>query len=69
MPNMEMTVYCKLCKKPTKISVDIDGFRAWLRGELIQNALPDTPAGVRELLVSRVCEPCFDKMFAEEDNG
>ena len=34
---------------------------------LIQNAMPNLSADDRELLISGICGPCFDKMFPPEE--
>jgi hypothetical protein len=31
--------------------------------------LPDPPASLREMLITRICPTCFAKLFAEEDTG
>ena len=64
----EYTVVCMVCKQPTKIKIDPQQLRKWTSGERsIQAALPSLTAGERELLISKICEPCYDKMFEGED--
>lgn len=67
MPQMKLTKHCRICKKGIELSVDVDGFRQWIRGALIQNALPDNTSDERELLVSGTCGTCFTRMFEECD--
>ncbi len=69
MPQMNLTKQCKFCKQLKQISVDVDGFRRWLRGDLIQVALPNSSADDRELLQSGTCGPCYDKLFAEVEDA
>jgi len=60
-----ITRTCLSCKKDISIWVPLDGFRKWQHGELIQNAMPNVPAGDRELLISGFCSTCFDNLFGE----
>jgi hypothetical protein len=41
--------------------------KRWEGGELIQDAMPYLSAGERELLISGICETCFDKIFGSEE--
>lgn len=64
-----MLVKCLICKTPHDIDVTEEQVAAWKNGTLIQSAMPDVPAPLRELLISGVCPVCWDKMFAEPDEG
>jgi len=59
------TVYvtCPFCGDTTKVVVDADGYREWENGELVQVALPNLSADDREVLISGICPPCWDKQF------
>jgi len=61
-----MTVTCRICNQEIPVSATAEQIAAWRAGELIQRAMPDVPADERELLISGVCGPCFDKLFPEE---
>ena len=61
-------VRCKCCGQETPVSVDLEDLGAWKRGEkLVQNAFPYLSASKRELLMTRICPDCWDKMFAQYD--
>ena len=61
-------VRCKYCGQETPVSVDLEDLGAWKRGEkLVQNAFPYLTASKRELLMTRICPDCLDKMFAQYD--
>lgn len=57
---------CRICKKVHQLELPRAGYIAWQQGEYIQKALGHLSADGRELLISGVCGPCFDKMFPEE---
>ncbi len=61
-PTKAMNIQCMMCRERIVITVPSEGYRAWQEGALIQDAMPDTPVGVRELLISKVCSPCFDSL-------
>jgi len=58
---------CKRCERNFMIRVPEVGFRRWQQGELIQNAMPCLSDNDRELLISSICESCFDEIFEQED--
>ena len=61
-------VRCKCCGQETPVSVNLEDLGAWKRGEkLVQNAFPYLSASKRELLMTRICPDCWDKMFAQYD--
>ena len=63
-----LKVRCKCCGQETPVSVDLEDLGAWQRGEkLVQNAFPYPSASKRELLRTRICPDCWDKMFARYD--
>lgn len=68
---MEMMVVnkvCSMCGGFHSIVVDYDGYRKWKAGEgLIQDLLKENTDGERELLISGVCENCFDELFSFEE--
>ena len=66
---VNIRVRCKCCGKESKISVDLEDLGAWQRGEkLSQNAFPYLSVPKRELLLTKTCSDCWDKMFAQYDN-
>lgn len=56
-------VRCRLCKVEHTVICDGAALRRWQQGELIQRAFPEMDSGTRELLISRTCETCWDRMF------
>ena len=65
---IEVEVQCVMCKKTHIVKVPKDGYRKWLNGALIQNAMPEVPPAERELLISNICGTCFDQMFGEQED-
>ena len=60
-------VVCRMCGEIHPIEVDLEGYQQWKAGALIQNALPTLSAGERELLISKTCDDCWNKIFPEND--
>lgn len=61
----ETEVTCNMCKTTKVIVVPKDGYKRWISGECIQNAMPSVKAEDRELLISGICGKCFDSLFEE----
>lgn len=57
-------IECGDCGKVFPITMTQEGYEAWIMGELIQRALPEVSIEDRELLISRTCGKCFDKLFS-----
>jgi hypothetical protein len=64
---MKIMIHCIECKEPVEFEVDEEGLADWHAGILIQHALPELEAPLREMLITQICPKCFDKLFAEED--
>lgn len=60
---VEISCVCAICGKGRTVKVSKVGYDRWLKGELIQNALPELSVDDRELLMSGICGECFDKIF------
>ena len=58
---------CTFCHNLHTIIVDEMNYRMWKEGELIQNAFPDMPAEIREILISGTDNDCWNQMFPDED--
>lgn len=56
-------VSCKNCLKTFVLKVNKADLFAWIRGTLIQKALPYLTADERELLISETCGECWEKLF------
>ena len=61
--NTTMNLQCVHCDKTHQISVNYEDVQAWKNGALIQDVMSYLNADQRELLISKTCGPCFDKMF------
>lgn len=58
---------CSCCHKRVTVTIPLEGYLLWRNGlRHIQDAMPQVPAGIRELLKSGICEECFDHMFKED---
>jgi hypothetical protein len=62
----EVLILCRKCEQVKRVEVTRNQISTWASGGLIQVVMPHLTAGDRELLVSGVCEPCFDKMWEEK---
>ena len=59
---------CPFCGKVQEVLVyDDDYFNWWSRGLSVQEAFPYLTAAERELLISGICEDCWEDLFGEED--
>lgn len=60
---------CPACGQHKSMRVEVSASRIneWKNqgvfAPLIQHALPELTPGQREVLLSQICEPCFDKAF------
>jgi hypothetical protein len=59
---IRITRKCEFCSKDSIITCNKEGFFKWIKGELIQKALPTLSPGEREQLRSGYHETCYDKM-------
>ena len=57
---------CRMCNEIYAVEVEAVGYQQWRAGELIQNALPTLSAEERELLISKTCDDCWNKLFPED---
>jgi hypothetical protein len=64
-PTQCISAKCSECQKTKVLEVPSEGLAAYQNGAFIQRALPMLSAGDRELLISGICGPCFDKLFEE----
>lgn len=63
---MNLNKTCYSCGEEHIIEVKRKDFNDWNNGKLIQDAFPYQSPGVRELLISGMCEKCFNKMFSPD---
>lgn len=57
---------CVVCGQVEEVEVDVDGYRRWQNGELIQDALRALPMDKRELLLSGTHSACWDRLWTED---
>ena len=62
----EVTARCRTCGETKTLLVCITDYADWQLGKYIQDAMPYLSADERELLISKTCGTCFDKMFGDE---
>lgn len=65
---MNLEARCPFCGKVSVVTVNEKDYEAWQSGALVQNAFPYLSANDREILVSGICEECWEGMFSTEDN-
>lgn len=64
--DMVFTAACRICNKYQDIYLSERDYREWKGGKLIQTALPYLTVDERELLISKTCGECWEKMFTSE---
>ena len=62
-----IAVQCQRCGSIIELEVREEDFNRWNNGGLAQDCFPYLDAGQRELLISGICDDCFNEMFAEEE--
>lgn len=66
---LQIETKCSMCKKVHIIDVPKEGYMQWINGTVrIQDVMPDVSIDDRELLISGICGPCFDGLFAEDED-
>jgi hypothetical protein len=64
---MNIDVICHVCNKNHTVILTLQEYDNYYnKGMHIQNAMPDKTPAERELLISGICDYCFNKIFAEE---
>lgn len=66
----EKIIYVRKCWECGMIHAEVvsaQQFVSWVRGELIQNAMPNESATTREFLISGICPECQNQYFGAED--
>lgn len=64
----QVSVTCSECHRAHILNFTIAQESANVKdGVHIQKVAPDLDAGQRELLISGVCGPCFDRMFGDDE--
>lgn len=55
------------CGSRETLTVRVDDYARWQAKEPIQDCFPYLTPGQRERLISGICEPCFDRMFGDDE--
>ena len=63
MSKVEHIVSCNACNESHVLKIAVDDFISWKEGAFIQDVMPYLTVGERELMISGICESCFNKMF------
>lgn len=58
---------CNWCPTQIECPVNLEAIDRWRRGEMIQDAMPDMSADLREMFISGTCPKCWQDMFGLED--
>jgi hypothetical protein len=64
---IEIAVNCIGCDKLVKFEVDEQGLIDWQNGALVQHAFPELESSLREMLLTKLCPACSDKLFSWGD--
>lgn len=64
---MTFKIACKGCGEIFPITVTFKQLHDWEQGGLIQEVMPHLTADERELIKTRTCGKCWDKIFADKD--
>ena len=60
-------VRCNLCSKEYNIIADRNDMEAWMSGDkFIQDVLDYLSAAERELLISKTCSSCWNKLYPND---
>ena len=63
MNTCNVEVRCPMCGKQYIITVPHEGFIAWRNGGKIQDCLPTLSNAEREVVITCICEACWDRMY------
>lgn len=59
-----VSIRCIVCGKAFDIHVKEQDYKDWKGGKLIQHAMPYLDVNERELMISKMCNRCFDEMIS-----
>jgi hypothetical protein len=63
----EVSIVCLDCEKLVKFEVDAQGLADWHNGILLQHALPELEAPLREMMITKLCPVCSERLFSWGD--
>lgn len=64
MAKIKIQTVCPQCGYHHYVTVDKEDYKKYIEGEHVQNAFPYLSASDRELLVTGICENCWNEMFS-----
>lgn len=68
MRDYKLDITCESCGQLYILDVDKKDFNDYMyHVKYIQDAMPYLTAGERELILSKTCNTCYNKMFEMED--
>ena len=68
MRDYQLDITCESCGQLYILDVDKKDFNDYMyHVKYIQDAMPYLTAGERELILSKTCNTCYNKMFEMED--
>ena len=65
MDNIQVEIrVCNTCSNQVVLEATASEWDAYNRGAFVQDAFPNMSPGKREMLISGICNVCWDEMFA-----
>jgi len=61
------TPACGICEQRAVVMMTEEQYNRYNSGALMQDALPELSADVREMLITGTCPECWAKVFSEEE--
>lgn len=66
---IQLHITCPVCGNTYEVESTINNFRHYfIEGAHAQNAFPDLDKDKRELIISGVCNDCWNKMWPDEED-
>lgn len=56
---------CQWCPTQIEAPVNLEHLENWRKGTMIQDAMPELSADIREMFISGTCPQCWEDMFGE----
>lgn len=63
IPMISLEVECEYCGDIHIVSVNEFDFNDWKSGSLIQDAMPYLNESQKQLLISQMCDECWNRMY------
>lgn len=60
-------IVCQFCKKNNVVKFNREDFFDWTNGKLIQDAFPYLSVSERELIKTRICPSCWNRIFNDDE--